>query len=179
MAIITIVKACIVRLLFAVHGILAIWRVADVKHDPSYWCLLVSLMGLVCETTLTLKLRHGEEWKWFCPSVLFYLGCVLPCMWILELENMEKRLVYRDTHGLANCSEINIFDKYESLVASNGVELPISFRSNDWVLAMQQLLLGLLIVGRWILPKGEITRDQLSQLLLVYIGIAADILEFQ
>lgn len=36
----------------------------------------------------------------------------------------------------------------------------------------------LLIVGRWLLPKGELTRDQLSQLLLVYIGMAADILEF-
>ncbi|XP_070570880.1 transmembrane protein 26-like [Ptychodera flava] len=56
--------------------------------------------------------------------------------------------------------------------------LPIALKSDEWVLAMQQLLLGLLIVGRWILPKGEITRDQLSQLLLVYIGIAADILEF-
>jgi Transmembrane protein 26 len=35
----------------------------------------------------------------------------------------------------------------------------------------------ILIVGRWLLPKGELTRDQLSQLLLVYIGMAADIIE--
>ena len=28
----------------------------------------------------------------------------------------------------------------------------------------------ILIIGRWMLPKGELTRDQLSQLLLVYIG---------
>lgn len=28
------------------------------------------------------------------------------------------------------------------------------------------------------LPKGDLTRDQLSQLLLVYIGTAADIIEF-
>lgn len=34
-----------------------------------------------------------------------------------------------------------------------------------------------LIVGRWILPKGQISRDELSQLLLVYIGMAADIIE--
>lgn len=27
------------------------------------------------------------------------------------------------------------------------------------------------------LPKGEITRDQLSQLLFVYIGMASDIME--
>lgn len=35
-----------------------------------------------------------------------------------------------------------------------------------------------LILGRWLLPKGDLTRDQLSQLLLVYIGTAADIIEF-
>ena len=35
-----------------------------------------------------------------------------------------------------------------------------------------------LILGRWLLPKGQLTRDQLSQLLLVYIGMAADMLEF-
>lgn len=36
----------------------------------------------------------------------------------------------------------------------------------------------ILILGRWMLPKGDLTRDQLSQLLLVYIGTAADIIEF-
>lgn len=46
------------------------------------------------------------------------------------------------------------------------------------MLALEQLLLFVLIVGRWLLPKGEITRDQLSQLLLVYIATAADIIEF-
>ena len=39
------------------------------------------------------------------------------------------------------------------------------------------MLLLILIIGRWLLPKGEITREQLSQLLLVYIGRAADIIE--
>lgn len=39
-------------------------------------------------------------------------------------------------------------------------------------------MLFVLIVGRWMSPKGDISRDQLSQLLLVYIGMAADILEY-
>lgn len=43
---------------------------------------------------------------------------------------------------------------------------------------IEQFLMLILIVGRWMLPKGELTRDQLSQLLLVYIGTAADIIEF-
>lgn len=47
-------------------------------------------------------------------------------------------------------------------------------------LAKQICELGLiigLIIGRWLLPRGEITRDQLSALLLGYVGTAADILE--
>ena len=35
----------------------------------------------------------------------------------------------------------------------------------------------IIILGRWMLPRGAITRDQLSVLLLEYVAIAADILE--
>ena len=56
--------------------------------------------------------------------------------------------------------------------------IPLELSEHHWSLALQQVLLFVLIIGRWMLPKGELTRDQLSQLLLVYIGIAADILEF-
>jgi len=42
---------------------------------------------------------------------------------------------------------------------------------------MEQALLFILILGRWFMPKGNITKNQLSQILLVYIGMAADIME--
>lgn len=38
-------------------------------------------------------------------------------------------------------------------------------------------MLVTVILGRWILPKGDITRDQLSQLLLVFLAMGADIVE--
>jgi hypothetical protein len=87
--------------------------------------------------------------------------------------------------------------------------------TETWVTVIEQFLMLILIIGRWMLPKGEslppppshairqfkrnrhteklimslnaqrgsvwlgdLTRDQLSQLLLVYIGTAADIIEF-
>jgi len=50
--------------------------------------------------------------------------------------------------------------------------------ADQWIRTLEQILLLLLIVGRWLLPKGKLTHDQLSQLLLVYIGTAADIVEF-
>jgi len=55
---------------------------------------------------------------------------------------------------------------------------PASIENRDWVRTLEQLLLLILILGRWMLPKGKLTHDQLSQLLLVYIGTAADIVEF-
>jgi hypothetical protein len=42
-----------------------------------------------------------------------------------------------------------------------------------WTQIVEQTLLLVLIIGRWLLPVGKtMTRDQLSQLLLVYIGTA-------
>lgn len=38
-------------------------------------------------------------------------------------------------------------------------------------------LMLFIILGRWMLPRGSVTRDQLSVLLLEYVAIAADILE--
>ena len=58
------------------------------------------------------------------------------------------------------------------------INIPVALTDDSWSLALEQFLLALLLLGRWLLPKGSLTRDQLSQLLLVYIGMAADILEF-
>ena len=46
-----------------------------------------------------------------------------------------------------------------------------------WALALEQVLFCSLILSRWVLPRGEVSRNQLSQLLLVQIGMAADIME--
>lgn len=46
-----------------------------------------------------------------------------------------------------------------------------------WLQVVEQSLLVILIMGRWLLPKGRITRDELSQLLLAYLAISADIVE--
>lgn len=51
------------------------------------------------------------------------------------------------------------------------IKLPdIQMNAETWVTLIEQFLMLILIIGRWLLPKGDLTRDQLSQLLLVYIG---------
>ena len=62
-------------------------------------------------------------------------------------------------------------------VVSMQVQLPVVLDPDLWALALEQMLLFVLIIGRWILPKGNISRSQLSLLLLVYIGMASDIMD--
>uniref|UniRef100_A0A3B4URB9 Transmembrane protein 26 n=1 Tax=Seriola dumerili TaxID=41447 RepID=A0A3B4URB9_SERDU len=44
-------------------------------------------------------------------------------------------------------------------------------------LLTKQTMLIVLVLGRWLMPKGDMSRDQLSQLLMVYVGLGADILD--
>ena len=39
-------------------------------------------------------------------------------------------------------------------------------------------MMVIIIIGRWLLPKGDLSRDQLSSLLLNYLAIASDIVDF-
>ncbi|CAH8678777.1 unnamed protein product [Schistosoma rodhaini] len=52
-----------------------------------------------------------------------------------------------------------------------------NFSLKERIRILEQLLLLSVIVGRWLMPREGLTRDQLSQLLLINIGTAADILE--
>jgi hypothetical protein len=72
---------------------------------------------------------------------------------------------------------ICVFDN-QHFMFQLSISIPIAFSADLWLRVLEQFLLLMLIVGRWILPKGSISHDQLSQLLLVYVGTAADIVEF-
>lgn len=66
-----------------------------------------------------------------------------------------------------------------SVLLKASLKLLSSVCDDDWILVLHQILLILLIVGKWLLPVGGgVTRDKLAQLLLCFVGTAADILEF-
>ncbi|XP_074655731.1 transmembrane protein 26-like [Tubulanus polymorphus] len=182
----TVIRALLVRILFALHGVLAIWRLNVAAKDIRYWYLSLAIGGLFIETLVTLCKKRGQEWKWFCPSVLFYLLSVVPAIWFLELIELDKR-IRNLKNGLNNTDgDMNKTESPELLSAviktdigwKLTIRIPILLSSNQWIKTLEQVLLLLLIIGRWLLPKGKLTHDQLSQLLLVYIGTAADIVEF-
>ncbi|KAM8858697.1 transmembrane protein 26-like isoform 6-T7 [Spinachia spinachia] len=83
--------------------------------------------------------------------------CIIPSIWILELHHQQEKAI--------NPQSLNQVFK--------------TICPNAWILALHQSALLLVIVGRWLLPLGGgVTRDELSQLLLIFVGTAADILEF-
>ncbi|XP_060808500.1 transmembrane protein 26 [Amyelois transitella] len=162
------IKAVITRLVFACHGIIAIWQVTLFKNNIEYWYLASPILLLIFEGIFTLTIKENQEWKWFCPSVFIYLGLVVPAIWLLELHKVDIRLANKN----------NNINNQESLETEIPIPGATKIPTDMWVTLIEQFLMLTLIVGRWLLPKGDLTRDQLSQLLLVYIGTAADIIEF-
>lgn len=105
----------------------------------------------------------------FCPSVFIYLSSVVPAIWLLELDKIERRLRFQEETGNLNLTAIDL-KKLDKLLGVQ-IKLPdIQVDPSTWITLIEQFLMLVLIVGRWMLPKGDLTRDQLSQLLLVYIG---------
>ncbi|XP_065407953.1 transmembrane protein 26 isoform X2 [Chrysemys picta bellii] len=153
MELLVLLNALVTRLLFVLHSLIGVWRVTEVKKEPKYWLLALLNLLLCLETGLTLKFKQGRGYKWFSPAIFLYLISTVPSLWLLE--------THRETQARDLVSQLSTVGE------------------TAWILGLHQTFLLLLIIGRWLLPiGGEITRDQLSQLLLMFVGTAADILEF-
>ncbi|XP_051272797.1 transmembrane protein 26b isoform X2 [Dicentrarchus labrax] len=171
--------AVVTRSLFILISLIGVWRVVWVKDNELYWFLTILYLPLVVEMILTLRRRSGNDYKWFSPAIFFFLISIIPSLWILELHHQENKPTD------SKCEKLDSTENFYRLWknATNGGMLPMvplsSVCANDWILALHQILLILLILGKWLMPAaGELTRDQLSQLLLIFVGTAADILEF-
>ncbi|TSK14559.1 Transmembrane protein 26 [Bagarius yarrelli] len=139
---------------------------------------------------LTLRRRKGKDSKWFSPAIFLFLVSIIPSIWILELHHQQNKLTDSKCNPLDSSENIRkLFSDWRSLNATNVSDFSKIFHDsqhllssvcpNDWILALHQALLVLLIVGKWLLPnEGGLSRDELSQLLLIFVGTAADILEF-
>jgi hypothetical protein len=54
------------------------------------------------------------------------------------------------------------------------INIQLALRPDTWVFIIEQSFLFLVVVARWLLPSGELSRNALSQLLFVFIGMASD-----
>ena len=77
------------------------------------------------------------------------------------------------------CSDVQITAETKSRVLSKeeglkkilDIEIGIQLKPEQWTRILEQLVLFVLILGRLLLPKGKLSRDQFSQLMLVYLGM--------
>ncbi|XP_046275807.1 transmembrane protein 26 isoform X1 [Marmota monax] len=196
----------VTRLLFVLHSLVGVWRVTKVKGDPWYWLLALLNLLLFLETVLTVKFKRGRGYNWFSPAIFLYLINIVPSLWLLEMHhgtqvlpfgnwNIQRQTAFTycdvQSEGLSqNISRREDTDptlmSKEKVNGVNIIETAKVFVHNlsavcetTWTLGLHQTFLLLLIIGRWLLPiGGTITRDQLSELLLMFVGTAADILEF-
>ncbi|CAH2319993.1 Hypothetical predicted protein [Pelobates cultripes] len=97
----------------------------------------------------------------FSPMVFLYLSSTIPSVFLLELELLETRILISN-----------------STMDQDTLEQETNFSTyTNWAQILEQIMVLVLVVGRWLAPKGEMNRDQLTQLLLLYIGLGADILD--
>ncbi|XP_051280868.1 transmembrane protein 26 [Dicentrarchus labrax] len=165
--ILNVLLALLSRFLFAVHGVVTVWRVVAVKEEPLYWLLLTGVALLGVEMAITLKCTQNAEWKWFSPMVFLYLSTVIPSIWFLELSLLQSKLPVNNSSG----PELHLLAHIPITASIVGLD------PEDWVAGLEQTMLIVLVLGRWLMPKGDMSRDQLSQLLMVYVGLGADILD--
>lgn len=164
-----LLKFLISRLLLFIHGVLSVYLLYDNTKDQRYWSLLLPMMFLLLEIVYTYFVRKGMEFRYFWPSGFFYILTLLPIIWIVELELLSERMAANDKSKQKNVSPSN---SGETRVQS---DLGIS----NEVIAKKVCEVGIIIgmiTGRSLMPRGSLSRDQLSALLLGYVGNAADIL---
>ncbi|XP_071961308.1 transmembrane protein 26-like [Antedon mediterranea] len=176
LSIFAVIKAILARALFISVSILCVRSLVQVEQNVLYWFMLSTAVLSCFEAAITLTTREGGEWKWFYPSFAIALISTVPAIWILELDIMEAHIKAAEELDLDECTDEVLHSGNNTYV--DQIVQTLDFTPEEWSLFLQQVLLFALILGRWMLPKGSMTRDQLSQLLLVFIGIAADILEF-
>ncbi|KAL6728970.1 hypothetical protein Aduo_000068 [Ancylostoma duodenale] len=155
---ISVGRAILARLLFIVHSLTTIWHTVSIEGRDGVWGFALLSLLIVFEGSYTIIMRAGDERKWFCTSLLLYIVATAPPIWLLETKMCEWR---REFELLG-----------ESKVRIGGPEEELQLQ------LLEQLLLVVLIIGRWLLPKGDISREQLSQILLAYLAISSDIVEF-
>ncbi|XP_068671961.1 transmembrane protein 26-like isoform X2 [Montipora foliosa] len=104
--------------------------------------------------------------------MFLYLMTIIPCDWIAKTEivNCVASSEGGNTACLRSINESDMLYQFLKDMQINNDE--------RLLYTMEQALVLILVIGRWLLPKGDITRDELSQLLLSYIGTAADIMDF-
>jgi hypothetical protein len=141
------------------------------------------------------------------PSMLFFLACVLPTVWISGMDEANQRFrmyesmshqesaiktIIRDSLVSTQASVTKV---YKSIVVNeqqpnrsqhnsttNGdccdVQIGYGFETDNWNNMYIQLLVLILIVSRWLITRVELNQIQRGLILVVTLATGADALNF-
>ncbi|CAM9205919.1 unnamed protein product [Lampetra planeri] len=118
-------------------------------------------------TFAVVNVIYWVAYTMFSPMVFLYLSTVIPSIWFLELSLLQSKLPVNSSSG----PELQLL---AGIPITAGI---VALDPENWVAGLEQTMLIVLVLGRWLMPKGDMSRDQLSQLLMVYVGLGADILD--
>ena len=139
-----------------------------------------------------------KDLKYFCAPIFCYLVSIIPSLvllmahqWFADTglanqssecnpDNVKDLIFLYPSSSSFNQSETitvepNVLTSNQNLtnesVANWGDNTMVyNDEDVDWIMTFHQLLLFIIVLGRWVLPRGDISRDELSQLLLIFIG---------
>jgi len=158
----------------------------------------------IFEIFYTIAIHNKKDLKYFCAPIFCYLVSIIPSLvllmahqWFADTglanqssecnpDNVKDLIFLYPSSSSFNQSTITVEPilmanqnlTNESVANWGGNTMLYNDEDVDWIMTFHQLLLFIIVLGRWVLPRGDISRDELSQLLLIFIGTGADIIEF-
>ncbi|XP_060593509.1 transmembrane protein 26-like [Ruditapes philippinarum] len=185
-----IFRAILTRLLLLTHCVVAILIVAKTVDVRFYGIFAPYIFFFLLETSVILYCRWGCEWSRICTCFCIYLSTVVPVLWILRLHDANQdggsAKGLNDTTTTATATNTTTIPPLSITNGGNNTsdELFQASKLTTFLLnvgpisLLEQSMMFLVILCRWLLPRGRIDRNSLSQLLIMYSAISADILDF-
>ncbi|RMZ99916.1 transmembrane 26 [Brachionus plicatilis] len=159
-------RALLARILCLVHIAFSIYFLYSVKKDFLYLLPIIGAILLIFETGIIVVIFQGKEpTRWFSTAFFIYVATIVPCYWLLELENIRKALT-----GTGVRDYMITRDQLMGDIVSNIKVV--------WSKVELQIFFALIIFIRWLIPKSSLTHYGLSELLFKYFAISCDMLDF-
>ncbi|XP_062594360.1 transmembrane protein 26-like [Saccostrea cucullata] len=189
-------KAIGVRLMFLLHCLLAISRVSTILNEPKFWIYSLGFLPAILEGIHAAYIRKGMEHKWVSLGTLLFICLDIVPIWIMELDRADRRsrtssdrtTTKTSANGTSTTTTntTNTTTTATTMTPTTVVTVRtqafyddfLNLDNDVFVFAIEQSFLLVMIIGRWTLPKGQMSRDKLSNLLLVLIGKACDMTDF-
>lgn len=163
-------------MIFFGHGLVSVYLLYTNTNNITYWVFTLPLDLLLIEICYTIGYRKGRECKYVWPSGFLYIITIIPIIWIIELDLLDLKIAEKNN---VNITASSISDEKTQQEIQRSNAYLNAFTLSHELVGKKVCELGIvigLILGRWLMPRGDLTRDQLSALLLGYVGNAADII---